>query len=588
MNNDETPAQPPPPRSGGCLKLTCGVILGLMVLGAILFLVLWYFLTRWGKGESAWEHLPPSAVAAVELYDVRGLLEHALRDPAIVSQLRPHMKWVERQLAASPDFQYTPSPDGEELLEYYRSLGFLHTTLLPNIGIIGMTDDDEVFAIAKMPPWSRWSIGKAESGRSIPLDNGFQVIFIESWVALSTSEAVLQEISDNWSAGAKPLGPAFAADAPHVAAAGFWPGKGAGAGAPAAPPPGTPMMLGNPFAAPPGAAGGGAVGAGDAAERAGRVLLKPGGKGWEVVGGAGQFAGRNEVLAFFSGLERDGFRGSGLSVPKPEGNDLAASASIAPELYERYVEWLRGRAGSRAGGQAGNGANALLDAWLGKAKGDFLVFAGEPAVNDPDLAPLPVVTVGWPLAPGQDPRAAADGFGRAVENLLAIKAPGGERPLVSAVRESVKIEPLAVAGGEGGVVDLPPVMLNAARPAWVFLGKGGEGSGWLSTDPAGLAGVSKLTGAFGGTTAGAPALRVSAEWDLSLGFRAAALETVRDRVEMLPDDVLASKDVVLDVCAMLERLFASYPRGAFEASGDPETEGVRFRLTIPEGVRTDH
>lgn len=572
----------------GCLKLTCGGCLCLLIMAVFAGLAAWHALSRWDRGQSAWEHLPPAALWAVEGHDIGSLLGKLAEEPLLLALADRQARTLARSSGAGDIGESIRAAS-----EAYRHFTFLHPVLLPNIATVGGTGErGETFAILKPPAWMRWTGDLPDEGAGAGRrpefgGSGWYGASVEGWLVLAASESMLNEILANWRAAAKPLGPAPGRDDAYLAV-GFRTSAArppSGAGAPAAPEAGG-LMLNDPFAAGGDDEYAGAGGKGGAAVR---LIILPEAGGWSVEGGA-RFADANLSAPTAGGAGR-----GAPAIPRarpPAGRDARLDADIDPEFLDAVRERLAAVAGNASPATDSPwkalGWLWLNDAWLARVSGRLTLLAASPAAPADDaVAPLPVFSLGWTWAPDVDPRTAAEEFGGALTLWLeSLTGPGGAAPL-AVLRNRIHAENRP-DGGVSGSVDLPPVLANHARPAWLLWTAPSPAGGWLASDPAGLpAGdaARELAQGRGGPAPAPSRSSASATWELSDSFRSSLMAVLRERLELFSPDAVPQKSAILQALEYVDAVLKVYPSGRASAEYEEEGGALRFGGRMQTGAR---
>lgn len=570
------------PRSSGCLKWTCGCLACVVVVGGLGAVVLWYFLARWNPGDSAWDRLPPSTVVAVEAHDIKTLLKHSLADKGMQAILEHAAGALPSQ--AGPE-QVDTKDLFEELTTLHRRFEPFFTLIAPNTILFGIggADEDDIFVIFKPPAWMGWFFGFSEKsgvGTHGDKHEQFHYSMLDGWFIASESEAMVREVVDNWKSGGKPLGAAFGGKDAFLACAMLKKGGGLTGDAP---PPAEDeaslgLMFGDPFAAAqPEAA---ATAARDAAAR---FAILPSAEGWfilaeaaESLDGAGPLAASLEKLRTPDALPAT-----------PEGCDFSVAARIAPDVRDAWRSLLAERAAVEPSTAHPNKALAwrwLNEGWLANAQGDVAVLGMPPvpAAGAP-YPPLPVVSVGWTIRDGVPPQTAGAVFSKSLTLWLdSLRSPGGAPAL-----QNLKNDIAYTVDGDSGVVELPAVAVNGARPAWRFPGDAGMPMGWLATDPAGIPGAT-AQGASDPSRLEPPdvgQVQIQANWDCREAFLDAWLALLLDRLETLPDSATETydKDDIESALKTGKQALSAFPRGQIRAEYDAERRRAAAKIRIPPG-----
>lgn len=592
------------PRKSNFWKWTCGCGIVFIVVSIVLCVVLWYALSHWDKGQSAWDHMPPSTFCAMEVYDVKGLLASGFDDPGVRSILQKFSTQMEEAMAeASGEQKYAYRNFVNDLSETFSAFSPFFTMAIPNLGTIGLSqgedeDSHEVFIIFRPPAWLRMGMTSGEDIEHSTNDEGMDLYIFntEGWMIVATSEELANEIKDNWNNKSLPLGPSPLRDGPYFAIAmKGWAEDSEGeededTGQPA------PVVLKNPF----GFSENGDVDAdGDTevvegAEDAGfglRLVVFTDAKGWVMEGegvrrrAVGSGAISEEVAKLVPAAR--------LAAKPGFGSDVEIIVNASPEVAGRHKEnFNRKYNGALPGIPAKYQELAwrwLNDAWLDKADGAAAMYARQAVAGTVDgVPPLPVVSVSWRLDAEVDPDEAAAEFGDSLAALLAALREDDASSASQAVLQSIEYSREDGPTGYGGVADIPPVMANSARPAWFFPKMAAPGLAWAASDPAG---IDKTAGAAGPDwgrlgEVGENSLKASGVWDVSTDFREDLFEVIMDRWENIADtDGDDEKSRFKSHLETLRHFLSAFPRGEFDSALDPDEERVLFRVKVPTGVK---
>ncbi len=578
-----TQAETAPAKKGGCLKPACLGCLCVLIAVAFLSLAAWHALSRWDRGSSGWEHVPPSAIWAIEGHDIASLLKRLAAEPALTSLVASRVG----ELAPVS----RPAAENEESFRFavqaYRRFSFLHPVLAPNLGLVGGTGrgGGEVFAFLKPPPWMRWFGGLPGEGaqpQRFELEGiDWYAASKDGWLILAVSKSLAEEIVGAWDAGAKPLGSAPGRSDAYLVAAyrtlsgpdSHWAGQ-APAGASAG------LMFHDPFAEE------GAAGSDAAASDRGwtfSLTVLPDADGWSLEG---------EARIADANLSHPGGAGEGaLALPAyraPGGWDARLDVAIGPELLATLKKQLAAKAGAASPAAdppwQALGWLWLNDAWLARVAGSFSLLAAKPAAAPGDaVAPLPVFSLGWSWDGAVDPVLAGREFGEALSLWLdSLTGPGGPAPL-EILRTRIHAEIRPDGGGEG-MLELPAVLANHAKPAWRLHAAPAPGGGWLATDPAGLPAPDRLADLGAGRPA-APAgsgAAATAVWNFSEVFSDALLEASRERLEILSPEMVPSKDNLERILDYGGAILKSLPSGRAAVLYDEKGRAFRFKARLGE------
>ena len=565
---------PPPPRRRGCLRLSCLGCLPIFLLSAAGLYLGVGLLVDPDRDASGWDRLTASTLWAVEARDLAGLIGQANDDPAIRDFILPLVREHAESLAPTElprllSADYNPLVLIEALA---KSRAFLPNAILAG----AVSGKAGRFMLFRPPPLWRWLAGVRDetvrpgndefTAAILATEAGkIHMVSVDGWLVVSASPETLKEFVFSKRKDAPPLGPAPAGKRPglHFAAR----EKPAGVDefgsakrsaddffpfAPEKPPP---------AAAP-------------AEDILHRFTLIQIGSAWE---GFGVFNAKPAAPP----AEKPPFPG----LTPPPDKDVLARADISPE---RLAEWLVKLRAFLADNWPTRLARAgirpepwLLDAWLSRVSGEFQLMAARPAAPDADLVPpLPVTSLAWRWRPELDPDAASRDFALAgMEFLAALTGPEAPQPL-PLLGKSLSVEERFAPGARLGVINLPPVMANAAKPAWLLpTGLGRDGQAWIASDPAGLP---ETDGDAGKPSVRLPSAsgpgkaRLSAAWNLSPAFRKAVLSAIHDRLETLPGPESPWRTTIMENFGLAEPLAAFLSSGRLLIADD----GGEIRLLM--------
>lgn len=585
----------PAPRKSGCFKWALGCLVCVVLVAGISALTLWYFLSRWDAGQSAWEHLPPEVSWAAEVYDVKGILGGAVRDEGIQALLRninEELRPLLRELDAGTD------PDGiRSLVDAYATLSPFYTTVLPNAGIIGAigSNSGEAFAILQPPRWFSWFVS-GENGvvQTIDAQDG-DVVYLttmDGWALIALDRDTIDLLIEAWPKKAAPLGAGMASQQPYILIADAdqrivqkrvlsRKKQGTQAEAPLPTTPSGPghFMLRDPLAEAPLAV--------EAEEEDSylRMALTSEADGWlfrlEMVGSA-HFASASSLIESIDaelGADRP-------AVALPDASDMELTARLPQDLFENFLENLQDDVepvGDNAPPYRRLGWRWFNDAWMRRAGGDFAILASRPAARtEESYPPMPVFSLGWTLADPSQATDAAKSFSVALTEWIdAMKASGMPTWLQSAGDSSVGYT--VAPAGDAGVVELPPVLVNAAQPAWRF----NKTMGWLGTDPAGLPDLTVQERIhLDAVKAPAPGeFNAAGSWDLSRDFVDALHAFIADRLESLPDKYFTaiSREEMRKNMQRARSILVAFPKAASRIKFDLNKDSVYLKTYIPHG-----
>lgn len=586
-------------------KFACGGCLLVVMLFVVACIVIWYSLKRWDVGESAWERMPPSTYLAVEVHDLKSVFSQGLKDPGLRSLLNKTSRRLEDIMAeTSGQGQQDFARSLNEMVETMASAESFFTMLAPNIATVGACtvaddDDDAIFVFFRPPMWMRISIDVSADGSIETIEeSGSDVLYIftmEGWVVIATTRELAEEILAHWDARALPLGPGPGSREAYLSLA-VRAAPEAGQPAVASPPAdadnqpgatGPSVMFNNPFSSDggePAEAGGEKTGDDD--PFAARFILYPVGNGWTV---HGELRGADSVLSSaLPELVKQRFPGEGGYLAPSPDTEVEGVLKAAPEVVaaeKRRLEEL-----SRTGVETGDDRREafwawLYAGWLANADGDIALSGKKPVAGYADgVPPLPVFTAAWRVTPPLDAEGAARQFGDSFAAMLEAMARNDDSPLASAVRDSIVYAPRDDAEGPGGMVTIPPVIANSARPTWRFPVAASPAMGLLSSDPSGI--TAKLPDWNALPVPAAKQVRARLSWNMSSDFREGLYACVKDRLETMPA-FTEEDDDTLENLELLRNYFTAFPRGGVEVLADREAKQCVFQTTIPTGVHVD-
>lgn len=543
-------------KRNGCLKAACGGCVLLILAGVMLTVFAWWYLGRWGRGESAWERMPPSVCAAVEIHDMRGMLQHALKDPALVSIIGVFAGYLEAEMPSLADLEYSSSENGRGLVELYREYGFLHTVLAPNVALLALTASDELLIIARLPAYASFYLPEMEPGKIVHWKDDLYLAGVDGWTAISGSEALLAELLDNWDKPTFPLGPRYAASTPY-AHIGY---KDINQPAVPASRPDAPMMLGNPFANQPVA---------EPKGRAAKLVIQPRDTDWRIDGAGAWDKTAEELHTFLK--EKIARIDIAAYPPLPDADrPIGLAAQTNRENLRHLLE------------QHQPGRVSQIGPYLEAMRGEVVFETGPPIDEDPYILPAPVITLGIPLRTESAALDIADDLTRRTDGFFAEFA--DNRLFSQAFSHTVEVKEVPVRSGAGRIVSLPPELANAINPSWLIEANEPP-TAWFSTDPTGLERRARLAGALAAMkeSSSVPGLvRASLSWNMTDEFRQGIHDLLADRLSMVPDDQFPGKAAVLAAADKANTLFQFYPRGAMLFSIDQST--AFFTAAVPPGT----
>ncbi|MCC8191086.1 MAG: hypothetical protein LIP77_10710 [Planctomycetes bacterium] len=593
-------SNPPRPEAtrSGCLKWGCGGCVGLVGLMLLTGLAGWFALTRKEASSGAWNHIPPSATAALEVNGLRAMLSSGLADPGVRSLLE--RAWLRRAAneflqSFSEEVLQGQTLEVAQVREALDTYGFLADPFLPDsflLGLAGPDGEQEMFAIIRTTRGLRWLLGLGgDSGlRSFTTDDGKSVWYFsrEGWLAVSQTQRVADEILAHWGIPVETVGPALTTTTPHVMAALRFRKPEAQAADPAPPPPDLPFTMSDPFApvADP-AAGNVPDEMGSAAGAAGgllRLVLTEEGGVWTVLGvAADDGVGKMDPppgLAAAEGLARP-VAGSSATLL------VRGGADVAREAQERFHNCLEKR--QRTADPIWPLVKAwLTEGWLDHTAGEFALVLREPAMPFQDgVPPMPVLSLGWTLATGTNPAEAGRAFSESLATAIEFATVPGAPPPLQAVLDRIAVTTEHGAKGWGGRVSLPPVAVHSARPAWFFPATGTPAMGWLASDPTGI--PDGATPDWQAVPVPSPSeVGIAMAWNISDNCRKAVGEWVADRWDLLEDQPRnETEQRFLTAAEGLTTALTVFPAGSLTATGARRDRRIHFRITIPPGKAVD-
>lgn len=577
---DETPV-PVQPKKRGCLKWLCGGCLGIVVLSALAVALSWHFLTRRETGISAWEHLPPSAAMAIEAHDVHSILEHAAKDKGLMSLVAGFADIFTERLDEMLDGESLSQSRAAYSAESLSELSFLFPFVVPASVVLGVSHEGGVFLIARPPVWFSWLVDSGAEGTIERVAGGERYYcFIGGWLVAATERSLALEIVDNWHRRAKPLGQAMGKDTAFIVAAGrtasgLTPEVKVNHSDPA--PQQQLLVLADPFAANKAAS--------VAEDVAWKVIATPGDGAWVVNGTAGMVESVAGTEAFFNEYPKSEPALRSLLTPPHETYDVFVKAFVSPDFLRKRLALPASQTPpSQPNDPRARMGRLVQDTWFnGNATGECLLFAKKPSLPpDPDLPPAPVLALGWRLGDATDRKAVADRFAASVHGIVDSMR-RDDSGLAKALGEHLKFVDLERNDGVGEMLDIPPVILNSAKPAWFFPRDGAHGVGWIATDPSAMDDLPSFDDADSQDRG--EILAGSASWDLSEDFRLSVLELLSDRLETLPDSIVGDREKILTILSAVNDILSAYPRGSLDCQGNESAGKISFTATIPFGVQ---
>ncbi len=600
-------SEPQPPRRksrrGGCLGWTCGCLAGLAVIVVTLGLILGLVLNRWDPLPSAWENMPPATNMAVEFHDLRTLLRRSLADPGLMRLSQKHLAALE-EAVASLEGQSTPPKDFRtvyDFADYYRKVGFLHRIFFPNNLIVysTATNPGEHGFILQAPTWLGWLLHLDEPDQIRPYhdeESGVHFFYThhEGWLMVGFSEELLQETLANWSAQAKPLGPRAAGGETRVyGALRLAAESSVFSQATDAPPPPANLApehfaFADPFAA---ATKGLEKLEHEEVIKSVRVLIQPALEGWNVSAEAGE-AGLFAAGQMLTDTVAETLGDHEVVAPGQDWSDLSVFFQVAPDLMETWriksARLARDASFTNDAIRSDLAWKWLHDAWFAKISGEGWLRVGPPALPaGMSYPPLPVLALGWRIRDGIDPADAGKEFNNALERWQ-----DGARSLADVGSQWRDGEHFGAhfttdADGEGGGLNLPPVMVNGARPVWQFYHK--ERTAWLASDPSGMP-LERGDLLWPGGKASEPKagwLAAAGGWRIRPEFLDALGEWFRDRYSLLPAKrrLPRGDEERLDNWADKARDFLqAFPKGCFRLNGNVTGTKLVGKAYVPKGV----
>lgn len=577
------------PRREGCLSSGCGclaiAVLALLVAGGVLV----WLLGRWDSTQKAWDRLPADTTWAMQVHDLRSVLRAAVRDPGVRSLLLSLEDVIEREILAAGGRGEAESAVRRFLADY-DSVSVLHTMTVPNSLLIGGFDatPEKSFLIFRSPTWLRWLCALPGSGfdgiREETDGEGRLVYFSarDGWMIAALDRDMAQKVLDGWDARAMPLGVGCEGDGAHALFALRERGEEKADDSRRTPLEPSHFTFADPFAAP-------VAGASVAADKRDglslRLALRPVDAGWAgegEVAATGDFDKGRSLAAFVDDI----FGGETPTVTTPRPYDAVVSLRFSPEARQKALDALSAVLGKRGTERmhVNLARRWLFEGWLKNSGRVWTALAAAPVMSGAELPypPLPVFSLGWTIAPGREPTTAAEAFSRDIGYWLdSLRAPGGPLPLQN-LRESVSYSLDASPDSPGGEVRLPPVMVNAARPAWRFHVRQTPPTGLLASDPAGIPdSVSPghiPAAALAEPRAGHASL--VGGWDLGDGFTDGLFAVIEDRFHWHLS-TMPNADIFLRTA---KKAANTFPRGSIHVDCDTNESRAVFRFTAPTGV----
>lgn len=578
--------KPPLPQGrkrSGCLKFACGGCLGAIVVMALFAFLLWRYFTWWTPGASAWENLPPSTVAALEIHDVKKLMRIGWADPGLRGLAEQAVSGPElAHLAAASKNGYVPGNLYAEAMEAFEAWGTMYKYIGPDIALFGLGGErgDSLFGLIAPTNLMRLLLRDYDGkiGRRDLHDGDVAYYTLcDGWLVLAGDEAMLREIVDNWAAKPAPFGAALGeknaflhfAKRPPIDAAEPPPAESRDEEAQS-------LLFADPFAAARETPGRDVL-------AACRLALRPVDGGWSVRGWLAPDSG-----VFLDAGANGALRGASTRVAapvrrgaaKPEVNLAVGTGSrTIPDWFDRLSP-LRT---DDSPGAAKSPWRRFLADWRQSLSNDLVVQLFKPAAPRRDgVPPLPVAVAGWTLPTGMAAGDAAARFNSSVSALVNGAFPPGTPP---AVANALRANAALRVDDRGGDVSLPPVAVNSAHPAWVFLDDGGVECGWFASDPAGLPDDNALFSPSGGFFAPGRRDGLVLDWDASAEFVMACREVAEDRLSSLPADSYPWAAGALAKFELLRKLLIHYPRGSASLEKAEGGAWVDVDVAVPYGVR---
>lgn len=546
-------------------------------------------LNHWEPGKSAWENLPPTTTWVVEAHDIDSLLDHAFSDPgfqALLKNLAHKMDAIDIPVEGASEHNLGDLARG--LSESYAEVGYLYKTLAPNIIGAGGTGDsgDEIFLYFRPAGWMHWIMDLPSDGADpIRVDSSgtrAYVVSIDGWIVIAETEKQLQDIVDSWGKKFMPFGEGPKRETPYIA---FGVQEKGGSyfdnGIAEEEDPADFMMMTNPLAPSP------ELPSATTGARLWKALFQPSRDGWDAY--ATGFRNKTDA-GKWEGQLLESLPDSSFPIAIVPGTaEAALSVSASSDAWHKALEPLKNKAEAGIAPEKPTRQRLfwiwLWHSWLSKTSGDFLLTAGAPvAKKDADIPPLPVFTLGWTFDGNVEPETAAREFSDSLSLFLdAATGPGGNE-FEQAVRESITYQTTASDKGSGGIVTMPYVVANGAKPAWLFP-TDKPGAGWLASDPSGLNTAESVRLGTRVQQMNADERRVVArsEWNVSFALLQGTMEIVRERLSLLPETERMPEADVDVLCGMAELFFSAYPRGNFDAAADMGDDRMEIKIRIPFG-----
>lgn len=565
-------------RGCGCLFL---IALFLLCCGGGLF----YFLSRWESGDTAWERLPAGTVWACQAHDLKTLLHAAARDPGASRLLLKGRAALNARLTHSK----RDAASNSDVMEAYRRFGWLHTLVAPNSLVIGALapEREKTFLVFQSPAWLR-ILGTFAGWDSDTVveqnddDTGLTFYFTphEGWIIFAMDPGIIRTVLDGWDAGAMPLGNMPGGEGAHL----FFAKRTAHSDS--NPLPSTPGDLQSPthftFADPFAQTAG--KGKNDTRDDglATRLLVHPADAKWNIYGevnGAGVFDSEGWTAlgggspigeAFMTKADRSPY-------------DVMISARLSGESMDELLTFFRSERGSLPQPTT-TVRRWLSESWL-QNSGDSWTFLARPPAAQPELPypSLPWLALGWSISDGIDPEAASSQFAQGMTQLVESFTASGDSPLRHAASGAFSI---SQTDAHGGVVAMPPVAVNGARPSWRFLTADMPPYGWVASDPGAIpekaAAVTPLP-----PQPESGHVEMAGEWGFSKEFVESVAAVAEDRMRNLAalrpvgdrsHERLESALRVFIECA------SAFPRGSARVNLDTVNRRIRLAAEIPHGV----
>lgn len=554
------------------LKTIGWLLLG-VVIAAALCVVLVHLPGTWNPEERAWSRLPAGTRWAVQIHDAKGLLDAALRDPGTTSLLADAVETVREEFPRAKLGIGDGTRSAADFLDMLGKMRPILSVILPNALLAAGSgfSPAESFLVFQPPVWMRW-LGifqgwdaevqeQRDDGTSRPVYFALH----GDWMITAGSRETVLRIVREWDAEKAPLGADAGVETAHLflavanPAAAEPPRSGTEAEPEAAP---THFAFADPFAKQAARAGGGADDAA-AGRGAARLLVMPAETGWNVWG---------------EGAQRGGF-GTGRLDATLLGEETPVDAPPAPFAVTASLRVSSSAKGDFLTSLPGTSAfpDFLRESWLANTGDVWSLLAGEPVLSvagageDAPYPLLPLFGLGWSLSDGLDAARADEIFTNGLEQLLESLRSPDDSDLLRSFLSTLSIS----RTGSGGVLNIPPVLVNGARPAWDF----GSGDwGWFATDPDAFpltAPESTLPSPEEGHA------RIGAGWDFrGNGFFAAATAVIEDRLR----NHFADRGTFGErAYRVVRRILEQYPVGNLSGDADTKNRRLEFKAAVSKG-----